>query len=517
MLKPLATQWLQCITLYLGTVLFFYWIGIVSRNISASGRGPVDQTQDALGSTQNASVLTSDPLVTCLAAAQVEFLVKGAANWTQETQGYNLRVMYEPAAVAIPTSIDQIQAAVLCGIDNDVRVTAKGGGHSFGSYGIGGEDGHLVITLDRMYGVSVHDDGTARIQPGVRTAVADRFRSVGIGGLVLHGGYGLATRTHGLTLDWLIGATVILANGTMVHCSSADNEDLFWALRGAGSSFGIVAEFEFDTFEVPEQITSFTMVLNWLESEAVNGLGMLQDLITEAPKELNMLIEMTPSAQSIQGTYYGDEDGLKGVLQPLLKHVKTQETQAGELRMATVGWIEALEKFGYGPLDMTYPLKQHANMYATNLVVYALTQGQLEALMSIFYKTENATSRPTWTMLFELVGGTHSALTGIDSSATSFFHHDKMMLVQLSGLSPRENTEEGIGLLEGFKKTFTDMLGDGNWGMYANYVDTELDSAAAQRLYWGGNLERLQQIKAQLDPGEVFWNPQGIRPASHVE
>lgn len=101
---------------------------------------------------------------------------------------------------------------------------------------------------------------------------------------MLHGGYGLSTRTHGLALDWLIGATVVLSNGTIVHCSAAENQDLFWALRGAGSSFDIVAEFEFDTFEAPDQVTTFSLALNWLQNDAVDGFRTMQDLITEAPK-----------------------------------------------------------------------------------------------------------------------------------------------------------------------------------------------------------------------------------------
>lgn len=76
---------------------------------------------------------------------------------------------YQPAAVAIPTSIEQIPAAVLCEIGNNLRVTAKGGGHNFGSHGIGGEGGHLVIVLDRMHRVSLQEDGTAKIQAGART------------------------------------------------------------------------------------------------------------------------------------------------------------------------------------------------------------------------------------------------------------------------------------------------------------------------------------------------------------
>ncbi|KAH7007079.1 hypothetical protein EDB80DRAFT_880590 [Ilyonectria destructans] len=207
-------------------------------------------------------------------------------------------------------------------------------------------------------------------------------RSVGTGGLVLHGGYDISTRTQGLALDWLIRATVVLSNGTIY---------LFWALPRAGSSFGIVAEFEFDTFEAPSQVTTNSLAMNWLQSEAVDGFRTLQDLIIEAPKELNMVFLMAPAGQATEGAFYGEADGLRREPQLLLTYVKTQETQAGGLKSKTTGWFESLKAFVYGtPLGSTFPLRQHANMYATNVMTYALKQEQIEALMSIPYDNINS-------------------------------------------------------------------------------------------------------------------------------
>ena len=82
--------------------------------------------------------------------------------------------------------------------------------------------------------------------------------SVGVGGLTLHGGYGLSSRLHGLTLDNLLSANVVLANSSVVTASSTSSPDLFWALRGAGAAFGIVTEFKFKTYTAPEDNLVFT-------------------------------------------------------------------------------------------------------------------------------------------------------------------------------------------------------------------------------------------------------------------
>lgn len=113
-------------------------------------------------------VLTKrDDLAACLADAEIPFDTKGSEAWTQDIKPYNLRLPCTPAAVAIPTRPSQIKDAVACGIKNDVRVSAKGGGHGYASFAYGGEDGHLVIILDEMYNVTLKD-GKAKIQPGAR-------------------------------------------------------------------------------------------------------------------------------------------------------------------------------------------------------------------------------------------------------------------------------------------------------------------------------------------------------------
>ena len=164
----------------------------------------------------------------------------------------------------------------------------------------------------------------------------------------------MASRTYGLTLDWLTGATVVLANATQVHCSATENSDLFWALRGAGSSFGIVTEFEFNTFAAPSKVTPFSIELDWNRDEAINGLKAFQNIATNAPKELNMQIYLGPGGQTVQGAFYGDRNGLNAALKPFLGEVGATISTA-----STVGWIKGLEHFSNGQaLNQKGPNKQ---------------------------------------------------------------------------------------------------------------------------------------------------------------
>lgn len=160
----------------------------------------------------------------------------------------------------------------------------------------------------------------------------------------------MAARTHGLTLDWLIGAKLVLANGTLVECSETRNSDLFWALRGAGSSFGVVAELRFDTFPTQRELTRFTLVTEWHDGTAAAGLASLQDFVFNAPREINMVFVINSKEQQfVEGLYFGGQQRLKDLIAPLL-----DDTGARLVKIQSISWLEAQEYFAYGePLDTT--------------------------------------------------------------------------------------------------------------------------------------------------------------------
>lgn len=107
-------------------------------------------------------------LISCLARAEVPYVDPHSANWTEAIEPHNERVHFTPRALVYATTVNHVQDAVRCGNQHQAKVTAKSGGHSYASYGLGGEDGHLVIQLDHMYGVTMRDDNTAIIKAGTR-------------------------------------------------------------------------------------------------------------------------------------------------------------------------------------------------------------------------------------------------------------------------------------------------------------------------------------------------------------
>ena len=116
----------------------------------------------------NGRVVPRAEIEDCLTASGVPFDTKGTPDWERDAAAFNIRVPFLPAAIAVPKTVDHIQKSVLCGKKLGVKVSAKSGGHSYASLGFGGENGHLVVELDRMNNVTLGADNIAVAQPGIR-------------------------------------------------------------------------------------------------------------------------------------------------------------------------------------------------------------------------------------------------------------------------------------------------------------------------------------------------------------
>lgn len=193
--------------------------------------------------------------------------------------------------------------------------------------------------------------------------------SVGVGGHVVHGGYGFSSHTHGLALDAVIGANVVLADGTLVHASETENSDLYWAIRGGGSSFGIVVEFEFQTFDVSQPVSWFSIASNFpsrTKEEVVSGLLRFQEILEsgEMDRKMNMRLELG-NLTKLEVVYHGPESEARGFIEPLVEPLgldwKSNRTTAQE-----GDWLDNLQSWTYGdPLNITYPYEGVSDLLHT--------------------------------------------------------------------------------------------------------------------------------------------------------
>ena len=178
----------------------------------------------------------------------------------------------KPALIVQPTGAADVVDAVNFAREHDLLLSIKGGAHNVAGNAV--NDGGLVIDLSRMRGIRVDpSQKTVRAEGGVTWGDLDRetqlfglavpggvVSTTGIAGLTLHGGAGHLRRKHGLSIDNLLSVDIVTADGELRYASADENDDLFWAVRGAGSNFGVVTSFEFQGHDVGPMVMSEILV-----------------------------------------------------------------------------------------------------------------------------------------------------------------------------------------------------------------------------------------------------------------
>jgi FAD/FMN-containing dehydrogenase len=238
-----------------------------------------------------------------------------------------------PAFVTRPLDVGDVVTAVQFARDADLPVSIRGGGHGVAGLCVG--DGSVVVDLRLIRDVSVDpetmtavcgggavwDDLDPRCQRHGLATPGGTFGDTGIAGLTLGGGIGHLSALHGLTLDNLIAATVVTADGSVVKASTGENADLFWALRGGGGNFGVVVDFTYSLH--PVGLLLGGLLLYRLE-DADAVISAWRDLMASAPDELMCFAGISRSPFSgeraqVSVAYVGDPDDGRELIRPLLE------------------------------------------------------------------------------------------------------------------------------------------------------------------------------------------------------
>jgi FAD/FMN-containing dehydrogenase len=209
---------------------------------------------------------------------------------------YNAMIDKHPALIVRCVDVADVSSAVEFGCEQGLDIAVRGGSHN--GPGFGTVEGGLVIDLSRMHGIRVDPEKkTIKVEGGAVWGDVDHatypfglavpcgfISTTGVGGLALGGGIGYLARRYGLTIDNILSVDMVLADGCLVTASKEQNEDLFWAVRGGGGNFGIVTSFLFRGNPIS---TVYGGPMIWSMEEAAEILPYWQDLIMQAPDELN--------------------------------------------------------------------------------------------------------------------------------------------------------------------------------------------------------------------------------------
>src|SRR6185437_14921700 len=412
--------------------------------------------------------------------------------------------------------VADVMAAVNFGRDHDLRIAIRGGGHN--GPGFASVDDGLVIDLSMMRGGRVDPAArTVRVAAGCTQGDVDHathafglampagiISTTGIAGLTLSGGHGYLSRKYGLTIDNLLEADVVLADGSFVTASKYQNSDLFWALRGGGGNFGVVTSFLFRLHPV-SAVFAGPIAFDQRHARAV--MQRYRDFLPDAPEELGVFIGLKtvvsspPFPQELWGKqicllmccFDGPEDRGKAALAPLLDALPAP-------------WFNWMSIMPYPSVqsmfDGLYP--KGMQWYWRGDFVKTLPDAAIDAHIE---QAAKAPSELSLMHLYPIDGAVHR----FKSHETAWNCRNATWSMVIAGIDPNP---QKAGPITRWTKAYWEAVHPfGLAGAYPNFM---MDDEGDDRLKatYGDNYRRLTLVKQKYDKANLFRVNQNIRPAT---
>lgn len=438
-------------------------------------------------------------------ALQGGVLTPAAAGYDEARSLWNAAHDKRPAVIVQCAAASDVVAAVNFARAHQVPLAVRGGGHNIA--GSGSCDQGIQLDMSRMKGITVDPDSrTARVEPGATwgefDAQAQTFglattggisSQVGVAGVTLGGGFGWLMRKHGLALDNVLSMDVVTADGQLRRASATENPDLFFGLRGSHSNLGIVTAFHFRLHPVGPTVLA-GMVLHPLE-RGKQALRFYRDFTSGASDDLSVWAALlkSPDGQpmvALVACYVGPLEAAEKVVAPL--------------RAFGPPVMDMLQPMPYvqaqAMVDQGYPHGRF-NYWKASLL-NALSDEVIDALVDGF---RDAAS-PYTSVLIEHLGG---AMSRVAPDATAFPHRQAPYDVVIMPMWTQE--AESASHIRWADQLWHALQPFSSGGVYVNYLGTEGPDRV--RAAYGANFDRLQKLKNEYDPTNLFRCNQNIEPS----
>ncbi|GAB3221631.1 FAD-binding oxidoreductase [Spirosoma arcticum] len=425
---------------------------------------------------------------------------------------YNGMIDKCPALIARCATETDVIASVNFAREHGLLVAVKGGGHNGAGLGVCQEG--LVIDLSPMKHIEVNPaERTVRVQGGCLLRELDAAThahglvvptgingTTGVAGLTLGGGLGYLTRQCGLTIDNLLAADMVLADGRLVKASATENPDLFWAIRGGGGNFGVVTSFLFRAYPISTVVAGPML---WDMNDARAMLRWYRTFIKEAPDTLNgwfAFLTVPPGPPfpealhlkkmcGIVWCYSGPAEDAEQVFEPIRQFKQPVLEMVGSMPVpAMQGMFDAL----YPPGLQWYWKGDYVNELNDEAIELHLKYG--EALPSMLS-----------TMHLYPING---AASRVSNGATAWGYRDATWAMVIAGVDPDPANKDTI--TNWARDYWQDLHPHSAGGSYINFMMEEGEDRV--KATYGDNYPRLATIKANYDPDNLFRVNQNIRP-----
>lgn len=428
---------------------------------------------------------------------------------------WNGAIDRKPALIARCVGADDVQAAVRFAREQDLLISVKGGGHAVAGHAVC-DDG-LMIDLSLMKTALVDPASrTVRAAAGLLWSELDRatqphglattggvISHTGVAGLTLGGGLGHIMRKHGLTVDNLLAADVVTADGDLVHADADTEPELFWGLRGGGGNFGIATSFTFQLHPVGPII--YGGPLFWPVDHAPTVLGALDEFAPGAPDELGITVGVMPAppAPFLPPTVWGTP--VAALILAWSGDVTEGAKAVAPLRGIAPPLADAVAPMPYlalqGMLDGGAPHARH--YYWKSHWFEEMSPGLIDAIVA----GADAAKAPFWQINGWAVGG---AASRVDPDATAVGHRGPGYDINVTAAWPPGHP--GVDDHVAWVRDTWERMKPYSKGVYANFISDE--GASGVEAAYGARLGRLTALKDRFDPDNVFRLNANIPPSA---
>ncbi|MDO9274830.1 MAG: FAD-binding oxidoreductase [Lutibacter sp.] len=455
-----------------------------------------------------------DPSLIEVFASQIrgELILPQSSNYNDARKVYNGMINKHPGLIVKCVDVADVIASVNFGKKNNLLIAVRGGGHNGGGLGIC-DDG-LVIDLSGIKFVRVDtSNNTVRVGGGNVWGEVDHathpfglavpagiISTTGVGGLTLGGGVGHLSRKYGLTIDNLLEADMVLADGSFVTVNARQNTDLFWAIRGGGGNFGIVTSFKFQAHPVKTVFGGPTL---WPIEKTEEIMEWYHKFIQNAPNELNgfiatMIIPGAPFPDYLHNKqfcgivwcYVGDLDKAAEIFKPILA-MKPLFEHVGEMPYPAV---QTLFDGLFPPGLQWYWRADFFNELGPDVRVQHLKFG-------------SKIPTPLSQMHLYPISG---AASSVGKDETPWAYRDAKYAGVIVGVSP--NPEDSDKITKWCKEYWEALHPYSSGGAYSNFMMDEGQERV--KASYKHNYDRLTKIKMKYDPTNFFRVNQNIKPSN---
>jgi FAD/FMN-containing dehydrogenase len=464
--------------------------------------------------TRGDTTLSASDLNSLAATVQGNVLTPGSPTYDTARTLWNAMIDRRPAAIVQCATVDDVARAVRFGAERQLLIAVRGGGHNIA--GLASCDNGLVIDLSPMRAVHV-DQGARTVRVGAGATLGDVDRetqrfglatplginsTTGVAGLTLGGGFGWLSRRLGLTIDNLVSADVVLANGSRVTASESEHPDLFWAIRGGGGNFGIVTSFEFRVHAVGPQVLAGLIVHPLVAARDV--LGFYREYAKQMPDELAcwLVMRLAPPLPAVPVEFHGKE-----IL--ALAVCYSGEFAEGE-RLA-----KPLREFGRPVADMVGP--QEFAMWQM-LLDPMLTPGMRnywksneftelpDGLIDVLVDHAMRLPDPQCEIAMAQLGG---AVGRVPADRTAYGHRDAQFVMNVHGRWADAAKDKAC--IAWARDLFRASAPYATGSVYVNFLAE--DERERVKAAYGSNYPRLAALKNRYDADNLFRMNHNIEPA----